>query len=203
MTPLLGFITIVLDIWRICLRKLLALIIILLTFSPLIFSQRTLFVGTIPLNGKIPLEEEFSLDVTLQTPFLFNQNIAGGQYQIAKYDFSSNSPDLLYHMKLSPGLDTRLGKGIFAFRNISETGVDTGGAPIPFRLVVKGTEEDKEVSNSEFRSVKKNIGILNGSRYKESGLIFVAFPSISEGFVIKDFLSGFYEASVFVEVLVD
>ncbi len=167
------------------------------------FSQRTLFVGTIPLNGRIPLQETFSLDVTFQVPFLLNQNIAGGQYQIATYEFFSNSPDIIYQMRLSPGIDTRLGKGIFAFRNITEGGLDTGGNPIPFRLVVKDSLDREEVSNDEFRSVAKNIGILIGSRYQEKGSIFVAFPSLSEGFDATEFTSGFYEASIFVEVMVD
>jgi len=185
------------------LRKILITTILLLSFTSLLFSQRTLFVGTIPLNGRIPLQETFSLDVTFQVPFLLNQNIAGGQYQIATYEFYSNSPDLLYQMKLSPGVDTRLGEGIFAFRNITEGGVDTGGNPIPFRLVVRDSTETKEISNAEFRSVEKNIGTLDGSRYEETGTIFVAFPTVSEGFTIADFSSGFYEAAVFVEVLVD
>lgn len=184
-------------------RKFLAAVVLLLSLTSLLFSQRTLFVGTIPLYGEIPLEEVFSLDVTLQVPFLFNQNIAGGQYQIATYDFYSNSPDLLYHMRLSPGVDTRLGEGVFAFRNITEGGIDTGGNPIAYRLVVKGSEEVEAISNFEFRSVQKNIGVLTGSRYKENGVISVAFPSVNEGFSMKDFLSGFYESAIFVEVLVD
>jgi len=134
---------------------------------------------------------------------LLNQNIAGGEYQIATYEFFSNSPDLLYQMKLSPGIDTQLGKGIFAFRNITDGGIDTGANPIPFRLIVKDSTETSEVSNTEFMSVEKNIGILTGSRYEETGSIFVAFPTVSEGFEITDFLSGFYEAAIFVEVLVD
>lgn len=184
-------------------KKLLLTTILILSCSPLLFSERTLFVGTIPLNGRIPLQETFSLDVTFQIPFLLNQNIAGGEYQIATYEFFSNSPDLLYQMKLSPGIDTQLGKGIFAFRNITDGGIDTGANPIPFRLIVKDSTETSEVSNTEFMSVEKNIGILTGSRYEETGSIFVAFPTVSEGFEITDFLSGFYEAAIFVEVLVD
>jgi hypothetical protein len=185
------------------LKKLLFTTILILSISSLLFSERTLFVGTIPLNGRIPLQETFSLDVTFQVPFLLNQNIAGGEYKIATYEFFSNSPDLLYQMKLSPGIDTALGKGIFAFRNITDGGVDTGANPIPFRLIVKDSTETNEVSNAEFMSVVKDIGILTGSRYEESGTIFVAFPTLSEGFEITDFLSGFYEAAIFVEVLVD
>ena len=177
--------------------------ILIISCTSFLFSARSLFTGTIPLNGQIPLQERFVLDVTLQVPFALNQNIAGGQYQIATYEFFSNSPDLFYQMKLSPGIDTRLGKGIFAFRNITGSGIDTGGNPIPFRLVVKDSTETDEVSNTEFRSVAKNIGILTGSRYLETGTIYVAFPTTSEGFTISDFSSGYYEAAIFVEVLVD
>ena len=180
---------------------LIILLLISATFS--IFAQRTLFVGTIPLNGRIPLEETFTLEVTFQVPLLFNQEIAGGQYQIATYEFFSNSPAIEYQLKLSPGVDTRLGKGLFAFRSINAGGIDTGAKPIPFRLIVKNRFDVDEFTNDEYRAVEKNIGVLIGSRFEESGLIYVQFPSISEGFDINNFTSGLYEASIFVEVLAD
>lgn len=184
-------------------RKFLFITLLFVSITSLLFSERSLFVGTIPLNGRIPLQESFSLDVTFQDSFLLNQNIAGGRYQIATYEFFSNSPDIIYQMKLSPGINTRLGEGIFAFRNVTEGGIDTGGNPIPFRLVVRDSLDLGDISNDEFRSVAKNIGILIGSRYQENGTIFVAFPTTSEGFDITEFSSGSYIASIFVEVLAD
>ncbi len=174
---------------------------ILLTLTALLYGQRTLFVGTIPLNGKIPLQETFSLDLTLSSEFVFTQELGGKEFEVATYEFSSNSPDLQYEMKLSPGIASSLGSDVFAFRNITEEGLPSEGPPIPFSISLKDLDDESSLSAGDSRSMKKRVGTLVGSRYKERGSISMVFPTLDEGFHIEEFSSGLYEASILVEVL--
>ncbi len=60
-------------------RKWLPLwVLFLLTglFSP-ISAERVIFVGTIPLNGRIDLQERFELEVKQQSTLVLNADIAG------------------------------------------------------------------------------------------------------------------------------
>ncbi len=178
-------------------------VLLMLFLTSVLFGQRTLFVGTIPLNGSIPLQESFSVDVTFSSGFLFSQEVAGNEYQIATYQFSSNSPFIQYQMKLSPGLGSSSVSDIFAFRNITEDGEDAGGQPIPFFLRVRNFTDEETVYSAGNQPLQKKVGVLEGSQYTEIGSISVAFPSRSEGFNIEEFSSGLYEASILVEVLAD
>ncbi len=184
-------------------KKGMGAVILFLLLTSFLYSQRSLFVGTIPLNGRIPLQETFSLELTATSTLLFSQEMAGTEIQVATYSFSSNSPEVQYQMRLSPGIDSSLGHGVFAFRNITEEGFDTGGYPIPFSLILKDSTEGASVEGDQYRSVQKPIGAMIGSRFQETGSIHVAFPSQSQGFNMEDFSSGNYEASVLVEVLAD
>jgi len=185
-------------------RKRLSLIILIITSSLIsLFAIDALYVETIPLNGRIPLQESFTLEVTFQVPFVLSQEIAGNEVQIATYDFFSNSPQISYQLRLSPGITTQLGEGVFAFRSITTGGIDTGDIPIPFKLVVRNAQDNQAFTNEQYRSVEKPIGVLIGSRYEESGFISAQFPTIGEGFNINDFTSGLYDAMIFVEVLAD
>lgn len=185
------------------LKKGLAPVILMLFLSSVLFGQRTLFVGTIPLNGSIPLQETFSVDVTFSSGFLFSQEVAGNEYQIATYQFSSNSPFIQYQMKLSPASSASAGPDLFAFRNITPDGQNAGGRSIPFSIRVRSFSEEETVASSGDRALQKKVGVLEGSQYTEVGSISVAFPSRSEGFNIEEFSSGLYEASILVEVLAD
>ncbi|MBN2859907.1 MAG: hypothetical protein JXK93_06570 [Sphaerochaetaceae bacterium] len=184
-------------------KKGLAPVILMLFLSSVLFGQRTLFVGTIPLNGSIPLQETFSVDVTFSSGFLFSQEVAGNEYQIATYQFSSNSPFIQYQMKLSPGSSASAGPDLFAFRNITADGQSAGGLPIPFSIRVRNFSVEETVASEGDRALQKKVGVLEGSQYTEVGSISVAFPTRSEGFNIEEFSSGLYEASILVEVLAD
>jgi len=166
-------------------------------------AQRVMFIGTIPLRGRIELQEKFSLEVKQRTLFQFDQELAGTSHEIATYEFYSNSPEIAYQLRLSPGEETRLGEDIFAFRNVDEQGRDTGKAPIPFKLSVLTPSVASQSVNPDFTVVEKSIGVRQGSRYEESGAFYVSFPTQSEGFDIQSFSSGYYEASITVEVSAD
>jgi hypothetical protein len=53
------------------------------------------------------------------------------------------------------------------------------------------------------KTVEKPIGVRDGSRYLENGVIMLSFPTQSEGFQFDAFASGFYEAYITVEVSTD
>ncbi|MDC7245801.1 MAG: hypothetical protein PQJ47_07815 [Sphaerochaetaceae bacterium] len=184
-------------------KRLSLFILILVSAISSLSALEPLFVETLPFNGRIPLQESFILEVTFQIPLVLSQDIAGREVQIASYDFFSNSPQIAYNMRLSPGVSTQLGSDVFAFRSITAGGLDTGNDPIPFRLIVRNEQNSQEVTNEDYRSVRKEIGVLVGSRYEEKGLIYVQFPSLNEGFDINDFSTGLYDAIILVEVLAD
>lgn len=168
-----------------------------------LYAQRSLFSETIPLQGHIDLQEKFTLEVKERVMFVLNQDVAGTTHEIATYEFFSNSPEIAYQLRLSPGYVTQLGEGVFAFRNVSPTGGDSGAPPIPFRLTVKSVFEEGGITNETFREIRKGIGIREGSKSQERGTIFVTFPTANEGFNLQTFTFGAYEASISIEVSAD
>jgi len=184
-------------------KKLIYYTIISILILQPIYAQRSLFSDTILLRGHIEIEEKFKLDLKQKTVFLINQDLAGTTHEIATYEFLSNSPDVVYQMKLAPSYTTQLGENVFAFRNTRSTSIGTGFAPIPFRLTVANRSAESIITDGEFRAIQKSIGMRVGSRSQESGTILVTFPTPSEGFNIQAFSSGAYEASIAVEVSAD
>jgi hypothetical protein len=184
-------------------RKAILLTLVVL-FSSLfsLSAQRIVFSDTIPLQGHIELQEKFSLEINERNTFTLNQDVAGTTHEVASYEFYSNSPELAYTMRLSPGFSTTLGDGIFAFRN---TGLiaDEEATPIPFKISVLTPINDGRITNEAFQEVQKTIGIRDGSRAEERGTIYVTFPTVNEGFNLRLFTFGSYEASIAVEVLAD
>jgi hypothetical protein len=162
-----------------------------------------LFSESIPLQGHIELQEKFTLEIKSRVMFVLNQDMAGTTHEIATYEFFSNSPEIAYQLRLSPGYTTQLGEGVFAFRNVSVEGGDSGAPPIPFRLTVRTISNETSITNDAFREIQKSIGIREGSRSEERGTILVTFPTLSEGFNLQSFTFGAYEASIAVEVSAD
>ena len=184
-------------------RTLVCIICGILLISSSLYAQRSLFSESIPLQGHIDLQERFSLEVTQRVTFILNQDIAGTTHEIATYEFFSNSPEIAYQLRLSPGYATQLGEGVFAFRNIAPGGGDSGAPPIPFRLTVITQLSENRITNEAFREIQKAMGIREGSRAAERGTIYVTFPTVSEGFNLQSFTFGAYEASIAVEVSAD
>jgi hypothetical protein len=184
-------------------RTVVCIICGILLVSSSLFGQRSLFSESIPLLGHIELQEKFSLEVTQRNMFVLNQDIAGTTHQIATYEFFSNSPEIAYQLRLRPSYATQLGEGVFAFRNVSADGGDSGAPPIPFRLTVITQLTENRITNEAFREIQKAMGIRAGSRAEERGTIYVTFPTVSEGFNLQSFTFGAYEASIAVEVSAD
>lgn len=183
--------------WRLALSVLL----IFTTLMP-IYSRRVIFSETIPLQGHIELQEKFSLDVIDNIRFTLNQDIAGTTHEIATYEFFSNSPNIAYQMRLSPGLSSNLQDGVFAFRNMSLTSEGGGSNVIPFRVAIANIFDESNISGA-YQEIEKKIGLKEGSSSQEQGAIYVSFPTADEGFNLRDFNYGSYEASIAVEVLAD
>jgi hypothetical protein len=180
------------------------LVFFLLTgfFLP-IFTERVIYVGTIPLNGRIDLQERFELEIKQQSTLVFNSDIAGLSYEIATYDFYSNNSNISYQLKLTPSTFSEFGDSIFAFNNVDSQGRNTGALSIPFMLSVISPTVSAQKVSPKSRIVEKPIGVLDGSRYLENGTIMLSFPTQSEGFRFDAFASGFYEAYIMVEVSTD
>ncbi|MFA5467997.1 MAG: hypothetical protein WC224_02925 [Sphaerochaetaceae bacterium] len=170
---------------------------------PVLFGQRILFSDIIPLRGHIDIEEKFELELQQAEYFRFTKDLAGTTHEIASYKFMSNSPSVIYQMKLSPAFATSLGEGIFAFRNIRPASSDLEGAPIPFKISVATITRDSVATSEEFKAFQKAIGTQQGSQSVENGTISVTFPSENEGYDFDGFSSGSYEASIAVEVSAD
>lgn len=184
-------------------RTVMCIIVFMSLVGASLYAQRSLFSETIPLQGHIDLQEKFSLEIKERVMFVLNQDIAGTTHEIATYEFFSNSPEIAYQLRLFPGYVTQLGEGVFAFRNVSPTGGDSGAPPIPFRLTVRSVLEEGGITNETFREVQKGIGIREGSKSQERGTILVTFPTANEGFNLQSFTFGAYEASISVEVSAD
>lgn len=184
-------------------KRLLLGVVIGVLLVPALFSQRILFSDIIPLRGHIDIEEKFELELRQQENFKFSLELAGTTHDIASYKFISNSPLIAYHLRLSPGVVTPLGEGIFAFRNTRSDTPSKPNSPIPFKLSVTTDTKEEVVSNDDFSTVQKPIGNRIGSQLIENGTISVTFPSEKEGFDLQDFSSGSYEASIAVEVSAD
>jgi len=186
-------------------RKWLPLwVLFLLTglFSP-ISAERVIFVGTIPLNGRIDLQERFELEVKQQSTLVLNADIAGLSFEIATYDFFSNNSNSSYQLRLIPSTYSEFGDSMFAFKNVDAQGRDTGAPSIPFMLSVVSSNASAQKVTPKSRNVEKPIGVRDGSRYLENGVIMLSFPTQSEGFQFDAFASGFYEAYITVEVSTD
>lgn len=179
-------------------KRISILFILSLVFVLTLPAQRILFSETIPLQAHIDLQESFSLEVNKQLSFNLNQDVAGNTYQVANYEFYSNSPEVYYQLKLSPGES----KNEFAFRSLSTIASDkTHNTTLPFRVSVEA--DQVVVSNEAYKEVRKQIGIREGSRATETGTIYISFPSLGEGFNLQLFSFGAYEASIAVEVSAD
>jgi hypothetical protein len=184
------------------LRKLVLLIVPLLVSLLPLYSQQLLFSETIPMQGHIELQESFSLEVRDRIFFELSREMAGTTHEVATYQFFSNSPDIAYRLRLSPGYPTRLGEGIFAFRSVSDEG-GSSAPPIPFKLTVMERGTQYRFTDEAFQEVQKPIGMSRGVRAEERGIIYVTFPTVEEGFDLSGFTFGAYEASVAVEVSAD
>lgn len=154
------------------------------------------------MQGHIELQESFTLEVRERISFVLNQDMAGTTHEVATYEFFSNSPDVAYQLRLSPGQVTQMGEGVFAFRNVAQIG-GQATPPIPFKLSVMNRSTQLRTTDDTFRSVQKTIGIREGSRSEEQGIIFITFPTVEEGFSLQGFGFGAYEALIAVEVSAD
>ena len=181
-------------------KVLLCFTAILLLATP-VFAESTIFSETIPMQGHIELQESFSLEVRERILFELTQEMAGTTHEVATYAFFSNSPDVAYQLRLSPGYGLGLSEGIFEFR--STLGSNAENPPIPFRLSVMNRTNQVRITDDTFRGIQKAIGTRVGSRSEEQGIIYITFPTIEEGFNIQGFSFGSYEASVAVEVAAD
>lgn len=181
-------------------RFVLAVLMIFTSLMPA-YSRRVIFSETIPLQGHIELQEKFTLDIADNIRFTLNQDIAGTTHEIATYEFFSNSPNIAYQMRLSPGLSSNLQDGVFAFRSILTTD-GPGSNIIPFRVAIANIFDDANISGG-YQEIEKKIGLKEGSSSQEQGVIYVSFPTADEGFNLRDFNYGSYEASIAVEVLAD
>ncbi len=180
--------------------NMLVLVIIMGSFLP-VFAERVIYIGTIPLNGRIELQERFELEITQNNTITFTPEIAGQTIDIATYDFYSNNADSLYTLKLKPSTFSEFGDATFAFKNVDSSGNATGGVSVPFMLSI--LIPDLQIDNTtpmRTGTLEKSIGIRDGSRYRENGVIRMTFPSRTEEFPFTDFSAGFYEASITVEV---
>ena len=184
-------------------KRFLLGVIVGILLVPSLFSQRILFSDIIPLRGHIDIEEKFELELHQQENFKFSLELAGTTHDIASYSFVSNSPLVVYQLKLSPGVVTALGEGIFAFSNTKSNATNKPNSPIPFKLSVSTDTAEQAFTNDDFKTVQKSIGNRIGSQLIENGIISVTFPSEKEGFDLKEFSSGAYEASIAVEVSAD
>lgn len=186
-------------------KKWLPVIIILLATGLVtpVSAERIVFTGNIPLNGRIELKESLTLEVKQQSELDLNAEIAGEDYEIATYEFYSNSPEAAYRLRLLPSTYSEFGDSTFAFKNIDERGNSTGSVNIPFKLSVLSTNANAMAVTPKYQKVEKTIGVLDGSRYQESGSIVISFPTKEEGFNFEAFASGLYEASITVEVAAD
>ncbi|MFA5513529.1 MAG: hypothetical protein WDA17_01255 [Sphaerochaetaceae bacterium] len=180
-------------------KRLTILLILLFVFLP-VSAQRIVFQDTIPLKAHIELQEKFTLEINQSTTFALSQDIAGTTHEIATYEFFSNSPYVAYQMRLAPGFVTELGDDIFAFRSAS---LYSNAAPIPFRLSIATLLEHNKPLEATTEALEKEIGIKEGSSREEKGIIYVSFPTASEGFNLKGLPFGSYEAAIAVEVTAD
>ncbi len=184
-------------------RKITICMILLMGTLFAISAQRSLYSETIPMQGHIELQESFTLEVNRPITFTLTDEMAGTTHEVASYEFSSNSPDVVYQLRLSPGYTTTLGEGVFAFRSVSRDSTIAARPPIPFKLSVLNRITQDQITDNEFRSIQKSIGEREGSRVEERGSIYVTFPTAEEGFNLQGFTFGAYEASISVEVLAD
>ncbi|MGI6432608.1 MAG: hypothetical protein ACOXZ4_01910 [Sphaerochaetaceae bacterium] len=178
-------------------KRVLSILVVgtLLLFS--LYAQRILFSETIPLQGHINLQEKFTLDVEKNLSFNITQDMAGNTYQVATYDFFSNSPEVMYQLKLAPGGSAEE----FSFRNIAPLVERGQTSSVPFKVAVR--TNDLLITNEMFKAIRKTIGLREGSRAAEQGAIFITFPTVSEGFNLQTFSYGAYEALIAVEVSAD
>ncbi|WP_422481545.1 hypothetical protein [Pleomorphochaeta sp. DL1XJH-081] len=184
------------------LRRLVLVLSLLQLLTIPLTAQRSLFSETIPMQGHIELQESFSLNVRERIQFTLSQEMAGTTHEVATYEFFSNSPDVAYQLRLSPGFATQLGANVFAFRSVG-LGADNNSPPIPFKLSLVNRANLDRISNEDFDAIQKSIGIREGSRSTEQGIIYVTFPTVEEGFDLQGYTFGAYEASIAVEVSAD
>jgi hypothetical protein len=168
-----------------------------------LFAERVIFIGTIPLNGRIELQEVFELEITQNNTITFTPDIAGQAIDIATYDFYSNNADSSYTLRLKPSTFSEFGDATFAFKNVDARGNATGAVSVPFMLSILLPDLQEEDVTPKAEALEKSIGIRDGSRYRENGVIRMTFPSQTEGFQFDVFSAGFYEASITVEVSTD
>jgi len=187
-------------------RRRLTMLVFLIamgSFLP-IFSERVIFIGTIPLNGRIELQERFELEITQNNTITFTPEIAGQTIDIATYDFYSNNADSSYRLRLTPSTYSEFGDDVFAFKNVDIRGNATGAVSVPFMLSILIPELQQDTVNPVSRgTLERSIGIRDGSRYRENGVIRMTFPTQTEGFRFDVFSAGYYEASITVEVATD
>lgn len=183
-------------------RRLVLVIAILQLLTFPLTAQRSLFSETIPMQGHIELQESFSLNVRERIQFTLSQDMAGTTHEVATYEFFSNSPDVAYRLRLAPGFATQLGANVFAFRSVG-VGTDGVSPPIPFKLSLVNRANLNTTTNEDFDAIQKSIGIREGSRSAEQGIIYVTFPTLEEGFNLQGYTFGAYEASIAVEVSAD
>ncbi|MFA7396581.1 MAG: hypothetical protein WCY81_06295 [Sphaerochaetaceae bacterium] len=174
-------------------RAILSIFLILVVGLNL-FAARVLYSEVIPLFGKIDVSESFSVEYNSLLNFNINSDMAGNTYEIARYRFSSNSLDSIYELKLAPGKDS----DGFAFQSTSSSSSSSRASSIPFIVMV---DAGQQISSAEQHFIRKELG-TNTERMEE-GTISIAFPTISEGFDVKAFVEGSYEASIALEVSAD
>ena len=184
-------------------KKVAISILLIICTVSFLSAQRSLYSETIPMQGHIELQESFILEVNRPISFALTEEMAGTTHEVATYEFYSNSPAVVYQLRLYPGYATILGEGVFAFRSISQQQDSTTRPPIPFRLSVVNRANQVQITDEAFRSIQKAIGERQGSRVEERGIIYVTFPTVEEGFNLQGFTFGSYEASIAVEVSAD
>ena len=184
-------------------RKIFISFVLIISSLCVLSAQRSLYSETIPMQGHIELQESFILEVNRPITFALTEEMAGTTHEVATYEFFSNSPDVAYQLRLSPGFSTALGEGVFAFRSITQQRDNAPRPPIPFRLSVVNRANQVQITDEAFRAIQKAIGDRQGSRIEERGIIYVTFPTVEEGFNLQGFTFGSYEASIAVEVSAD
>jgi hypothetical protein len=155
------------------------------------------------MQGHIELQESFTLEISKPIAFVLNQEMAGTTHEVATYQFFSNSPEVAYQLRLSPGFATTLGAEVFAFRGVTNNRNTPGPPPIPFKISVLNRINQSRITDDDFTAIQKVIGVRDGSRIEEQGSIYVTFPTVEEGFDLQGFSYGAYEASIAIEVSAD
>ncbi|MCK9287339.1 MAG: hypothetical protein PHU24_05460 [Sphaerochaetaceae bacterium] len=186
--------------------RALFVLLLLVCAMALPLSARTVYLETIEVTGQIGLQENFRVDLRQADPIVLDKSFAGQDMEIATYEFYSNNSDTVYNLKITPATlgGSRSEKFMFTYVGGSETDLKKKESMIPFTIKlmsigdenpILGVPNDKEIS--------KNIGMLDGSNYRETGSIIITFPTEASGFKFEELASGYYRAALTIEVSAD